>query len=133
MGVIKGVAALLLVLIVWTTYLVSNPLGWYRLISAFVSLFVPSIRQSVIDGWYKDDVMINGWLGGKKRHSLSGRVGYHTIKFGKPHYRVMQWVINRLFWFQPNHCFISIDWALFSKTDRVNLIAKHITSLNKII
>lgn len=125
LGTIKGVLALLVVLIVWTTYLVIPLKGWSRLLAALIAIFKPSTRAETVKAWLRDDVMINEWLGGIKTHTISGRVGYLALKTGKRQYLVMQWVIDRIFWFQPHHCFISVKWSLFPKMDKVNLTKQH--------
>jgi hypothetical protein len=112
MGVIKGILALLLVLVLWTAYLFFTPMGWHRLSLAALAVFMPPLRRLAVRAWYKDDIMINAWLGGIKGHSISGRVAYRAIKTGKLKYRVAQWIINKLFWFQADHCFVSINWSL---------------------
>jgi hypothetical protein len=125
LGTTKGVMALFFVLFIWTSYLSIPIIGWSRLLLAFAAVFKPSLRKRAISLWLRDDVMINGWLGGIEGHSISGRVGYRSLKTGDRHYLVMQWVIDKLFWFQPHHCFISIEWSLLPVTERVRLIKKH--------
>ena len=49
-------------------------------------------------------------LNGNEDQTISGRVGHRAHKSGKRKWLVAQWIINKLFWFDENHCYNSIEW-----------------------
>lgn len=55
------------------------------------------------------DQLLNALLGGRPDHTISGRVGYHA-KQGKRWARAARFILDRLFWFDPDHCYKSIEW-----------------------
>ena len=59
---------------------------------------------------------------GGEDHTISGRVG-HKAKSGGWFWRVLEKVINALFWFDPNHCKRAVEQdEIFHTTKREDLI-----------
>ena len=75
--------------------------------------------------WEKDDEIINRLLFGLKRHTISGRCGYGAISTNKPRFRLMQFVIDKMFWFQSYHCFNAINWRLYGRNAELKFKALH--------
>lgn len=111
--VVKVIVAMILIVVVWLGYLLLTPMGWYSLILAGLAIFFKQVRHRAFERWKKDDMKINAILGGRITHTISGRVGYNAIKTGHRRYRIGEFIINTLFWFDPHHCFKSINWDLF--------------------
>lgn len=126
MGYLKGLMALLVITIIWTGFLFSNPFGWYRLYIALRAWSNPDkFAKSAMDRWEKDDEIINRILFGLKDHTISGRAGYGAISTDDNWHKVVQYVVDKLFWFQPYHCFNSINWSLFSKSSEEHFKKLH--------
>jgi len=123
-GYIKGLLALLLIGVIWTLFLISNPVGWHRLVIALIAVFRPSLRNYAMTRWEKDDEILNRLLGGMKDHTISGRTGYGAISTGERRFLVVQRVVDTMFWFQPHHCFNAINWKLYPADER-SLKEKH--------
>ena len=49
-------------------------------------------------------------LNGNEDHIISGHVGYKAYITHKKRWLVLEYIINKLFWFDPEHCFSSIEW-----------------------
>jgi len=49
-------------------------------------------------------------LNGYEDHTISGRVGYHAFTTNKKRWLMAEKAINTVFFFQPDHCFNSIEW-----------------------
>lgn len=54
-------------------------------------------------------------LNGKPDHTISGRVGYHALKTKKWYWLAAEKVIDTIFFWQPNHCYNSIEWDEINK------------------
>jgi len=49
-------------------------------------------------------------LNGDEDLTVSGHVGYQAYITHNKRWLIAQWIINKIFWFQPEHCFVSIEW-----------------------
>jgi hypothetical protein len=49
-------------------------------------------------------------LGGSPDHTISGRVGHKAFTTKKWYWLALQGIINKIFFFQDNHCYRSIEW-----------------------
>jgi len=54
--------------------------------------------------------MLNSILGGNPDQTISGRVGYKAYITRSWYWIFIEWCINTLFWFDPEHCFKSVQW-----------------------
>ena len=52
----------------------------------------------------------NTLLGGNPDQTISGMVGYKSYVTKRWSWRSLEWVINGMFWFDPEHCFKSVQW-----------------------
>ena len=50
------------------------------------------------------------FLNGSEDHTISGHVGYRAMKSGKKRWLLAEKLINKLFYFQPDHCRNAIEW-----------------------
>ena len=49
-------------------------------------------------------------LNGSEDHTISGRVGYKAMTTGKLRWLIAEFIINTLFFFDPDHCRTSIEY-----------------------
>ena len=49
-------------------------------------------------------------LNGSEDHTISGRVGYMSLTTSKKRWAYAEKLIDTLFFFDPNHCFNSIEY-----------------------
>ena len=49
-------------------------------------------------------------LNGSEDMTISGKVGYKSLTTNKKRWEIAEKIINTLFFFQPNHCYESIEW-----------------------
>ncbi len=49
-------------------------------------------------------------LNGSEDHTISGHVGYMSLTTNKRRWRILERIINAIFWFDKNHCYKSIEW-----------------------
>jgi len=49
-------------------------------------------------------------LNGSEDMTISGKVGYNALTTKKKRWVIAEKAINTLFFFQPNHCYESIEW-----------------------
>jgi len=63
-------------------------------------------------------ILINVILGGRSNQTFSAR-NWDLAKDGKPN---LVWLIDRIFWFEPDHCFK--EWAFW------NELQKHYIDMN---
>jgi len=49
-------------------------------------------------------------LNGNEDQTISGHVGYKAQMSNAYTWRIAEKIINTLIWFDPNHCFNSIEW-----------------------
>ncbi len=49
-------------------------------------------------------------LNGSEDHTISGRVGYKAVTVGSRPWLLAEKVINKLLWFDKDHCRNSIEW-----------------------
>jgi hypothetical protein len=49
-------------------------------------------------------------LNGKEDHTISGHVGYKVYLGNRTGWLWLSKIIDTLFWFDPEHCFRSIEW-----------------------
>lgn len=124
MAFLRAILSLLLVVIVWTSLLFLTPHGWGSLYIAVIAVFDKSRRTEAKKRWEKDDETVNKFLGGKRHHTISGRAGYQFLKTDKRYWAIIRYLINRLFWFQKDHCFHAINWNLYPEDEQM-LKAKH--------
>ena len=54
--------------------------------------------------------LLNSVLAGNPDQTISGRVGYKAYITRSWYWLFIEWGINTLFWFDPEHCFKSIQW-----------------------
>lgn len=47
---------------------------------------------------------------GDEDHTISGRVGYKATTTVKKRWLILEWVINKIFFFDEDHCYNSIEW-----------------------
>jgi len=50
-------------------------------------------------------VLLNTITGGSHRNTFSARVGYSSNILGSKWAKIMEKIINTLFWFDSNHCY----------------------------
>jgi hypothetical protein len=58
------------------------------------------------------DLLINTLLGGRPHQTISGRVGIKA-RDGVVWARILQAIIDTLFFFDPQHCYVNIRHDLF--------------------
>lgn len=109
---------LTLVLVIWTVYLFLPYRGWVSLFLLARWLLDRENKHKFNDAkrwWKEDDQIINKLLGGNRLNTISGRIGYNAVKWyeRKKRYIIAQHIVNKLFWFDPDHCFTSINWLLY--------------------
>lgn len=57
------------------------------------------------------DNAFNGLIfDGSEDHTISGHVGYMSLTTNKKRWRILEKIINTIFWFDPNHCYNSIEF-----------------------
>lgn len=112
---IFGFLTIIIIGVTWSAFLLLTPLGWHRIYLAIGAIFSHKIRVQAFDVWCADDKFFNEKLGGRKGHTISGRVGYKAYKGDNLFWHTAEKTINFFFWFQPNHCYKSINWELFDK------------------
>lgn len=54
---------------------------------------------------------------GDEDHTVSGRVGFKALLTQGRFWLSWQWLINKLFWFEEDHCFNAIEWDRIGGTD----------------
>lgn len=60
------------------------------------------------------DQGFNTILGGSPDHTISGRVGYHSLQ-GRPWAIIFEKIINAIFFFDKDHCRNSIEWDIMAR------------------
>lgn len=125
---------LLLVLTVWTLYLFQPYRGWkslYLLVRYLLDRDNEVKAEEARAWWVEDDKIINKILGGNRLNTISSRTGYNAIKYymEKKRYIVAQQIINKIFWFDPHHCFFAINWVLYPGEQEI-LTEKYIRIYN---
>ena len=69
------------------------------------------IKRRILGALKCIDAMINVLvLGGSEDHTISGRVGFKAYTTQKRGWIIAEKIINAIFWFDPNHCYKSIEW-----------------------
>jgi len=101
---------IILIGILWVLSVVTSLKGWYKILIAFISIFIVKLRPYALKIWISDDQDMNAILNGNEDHTISGRVGYMAWKYKTKEWLRAQKIINTLFWFQKNHCYNSIEW-----------------------
>lgn len=106
----RGYITVVIVGALWIGRILTSLEGYFLLFYTFCALFIKDeqYRDYVLGLWISDDQKMNKWLFGNEDHTISGRVGFESMYNGK--YKKTEKVINKLFWFQPNHCQESIEW-----------------------
>jgi len=62
------------------------------------------------------DQLINVILfNGHEDNTISGHVGYKAIYSSKKRWKILELIIDAMFFFDDNHCFNSIEWRLYNK------------------
>jgi|TARA_B110000902_G_scaffold163392_1_gene186896 hypothetical protein len=58
------------------------------------------------------------FLGGEPDHTISGRVGHRAFMTKRWYWLYLEAVIDFIFFWQPNHCYRSIEWDEVKKDKR---------------
>ena len=56
-----------------------------------------------------DQLFNVAFLDGSEDHTISGHVGYMALTTGKKKWLVAEYIINKIFWFDRDHCRNSIE------------------------
>lgn len=49
-------------------------------------------------------------LTGSENQTISWHVGYKAYTTNKKRWLILQYIINKIFWFDAEHCYKSIEW-----------------------
>lgn len=49
-------------------------------------------------------------LNGSEDQTISGHVGYKAYITHRKRWLILQYIINKMFWFDVEHCYKSIEW-----------------------
>ena len=110
MGYIKIIAVGLL----WLLCMILPIRQWCRLILLPLAWVFPSLRPYTLRNLVADDQDMFTFIGGKNPdHTISGHLGITCHKHPYPQkreYHQAKWVVNKLFFWQKDHCQESIEW-----------------------
>lgn len=114
-----GYVKIILVGIIWILTLITSLKGWYKIVCLLLAIILPPYRIWAKDYlnaiFLSDDQDIYTLIGGKNADvTISDRVGRECIKLEQQGIFKSEWhqaekVINTVFFWQPNHCRISIE------------------------
>jgi len=57
-----------------------------------------------------DQLLNVALFNGSEDHTISGHVGYKSLSTGKKRWKILEKIINTIFWFDPDHCKNSIEF-----------------------
>lgn len=104
---LKAISIIIIGLLLAASVLLS-PFGILLIAASLISIPVPSIRLYIFRVWESFDQTINTIGFGNVDHTISGRVG-RMAEEGEPLGLILEKIINKVLWFDANHCRRSIE------------------------